>query len=123
MERLRAVLVVAMELEEDEYPDVRLLPSASDPLVAEVAAGVQRKRLAFLARCFRELGFAPAESRRRASLAYSIYVGWFHQRLTEGRGRRHPARTGRLPARGHRPPHRPHLAKRWAEVVQGLAQD
>ena len=85
-ERLRSVLEIAMELDEDEYPDVRLLPSVSDPLVAPVAARVQKKRLAFLARCFREMGFAPAESRRRARLANSIYIGWFHQRLVEAKG-------------------------------------
>ena len=80
-ERLRRGLVIAMELEEDEYPDVRLLPSARDPVVAPVAARVQTKRLAFLARCFRELGFAPAEARQRARLANSVYIGWFHQQL------------------------------------------
>ena len=81
VERLRSALVLAMELEEDEYPDVRLLPSASDPVVAPVAARVQDKRLAFLARTFREMGFPPAEARRRALLANSFYIGWFHQRL------------------------------------------
>ncbi len=86
VERLRSGLRIAMELEEDEYPDVRLLPSVTDPLVAPVAARVQQKRLASLARCFREMGFPPAESRRRARLANSLYVGWFHQRLVEGKG-------------------------------------
>jgi AcrR family transcriptional regulator len=90
VERLRTVLAVAMELEEDEYPDVRLLPSVTDPLVAPVAARVQDKRLAFLARCFREMGFPPAESRRRARLANSVYIGWVHQRLVEGKGHATP---------------------------------
>lgn len=85
IDRLRRVLVLAMALEEDEYPDVRLLPSAGDPLVGPVAARVQAKRLQFLERCFRDMGFAPAASRRRAQLAYSVYVGWFHQRLVEKR--------------------------------------
>jgi AcrR family transcriptional regulator len=81
VERLRRGLALAMALEEDEYPDVRLLPSASDPVVAPVAARVQDKRLAFLARTFRDMGFPPAEARRRALLANSVYIGWFHQRL------------------------------------------
>lgn len=81
VERLRRGLVMAMELEEDEHPDVRLLPAVGDPLVAPVAARVQRKRVAFLARCFREMGFLPAEARQRARLANSVYIGWFHQRL------------------------------------------
>lgn len=83
VERLRRTLAIAMELEEDEYPDVRLLPSARDPLVGPVVARVQEKRLAFLARCFREIGFPPAEARRRARLANGVYIGWFHQRLVE----------------------------------------
>jgi Tfp pilus assembly protein PilW len=41
---------------------VRLLPSASDPVVGEVVKRVQRKRLDFLAQTFREAGFTPAES-------------------------------------------------------------
>jgi AcrR family transcriptional regulator len=90
VERLRSGLVIAMELEEDEYPDVRLLPSVTDPLVAPVAARVQKKRLTSLARCFREMGFPPAESRRRARLANSIYIGWVHQRLVEGKGHATP---------------------------------
>ena len=81
VERLRRGLQMSMELEEDEHPDVRLLPSASDPLVAPVVARVQQKRLDYVARCFREMGFPPAESRRRARLTYSLYVGWHHQRL------------------------------------------
>jgi len=81
VERLDRGLAIAMELEEDEYPDVRLLPSAADPVVAPVAARVQAKRLAFLARTFREMGFPTAEARRRAMLANSLYIGWFHQRL------------------------------------------
>ncbi len=81
IERLHRGFAMALELEEDEYPDVRLLPSAADPVVAPVAARVQEKRLALLARTFREIGFAPAEARRRALLANSLYIGWFHQRL------------------------------------------
>jgi AcrR family transcriptional regulator len=86
VERLRSGLVIAMELEEDDYPDVRLLPSVTDPLVAPV----QKKRLASLARCCREMGFPLAESRRRARLANSIYIGWVHQRLVEGKGHATP---------------------------------
>jgi AcrR family transcriptional regulator len=83
VERLQTLLVAATELEEEEHPDVRLLPSASDPVVGEVVRRVQRKRLDFLARAFRDAGFTPAESRLRARLAYSLYLGWFQQRLVE----------------------------------------
>jgi hypothetical protein len=70
--------------EEEERPDVRLLPSASDPVVGEVVKRVQRKRLDFIAEIFREAGFTPAESRLRARLAYSLALGWHHQQLIEG---------------------------------------
>ena len=84
VERLRIGTVMATEYEEAENPDVRLLPSAADPVVGEVVKRVQRKRLDFLAQTFREAGFTPAESRVRARLAYSLAVGWQQQRLIEG---------------------------------------
>ena len=84
VERLRIGTVMATEYEEAENPDVRLLPSASDPVVGEVVKRAQRKRLDFLAQTFHEAGFTPAESRLRARLAYSLAVGWQQQRLIEG---------------------------------------
>jgi AcrR family transcriptional regulator len=89
-ERLRMLLIAATELEEEEHPDVRLLPSASDPIIGEVVKRVQRKRLDFLAHAFRDAGFPPAESRLRARLAYSVYLGWFQQRLVEDAERATP---------------------------------
>ena len=73
---------MATEYEEEENPDVRLLPSASDPVVGEVVKRVQRKRLDFLAQTFREAGFTPAEA--------SLALGWHHQRLIEGSERATP---------------------------------
>jgi len=90
VERLHLGMVTATELEEEEHPDVRLLPSASDPVVGEVVRRVQRKRLDFLAQTFRDAGFPPAESRLRARLAYSLYLGWFQQRLIEDSERATP---------------------------------
>src|SRR5918998_4441424 len=86
VERLRVGTAMATEYEEEENPDVRLLPSASDPSVGEVIRRVQRKRLDFLAQIFREAGFSPAESRLRARLAYSLALGWHQQLLIEGSG-------------------------------------
>src|ERR687898_579018 len=84
VERLRIGTVMATEYEEEERPDVRLVPSASDPVVGKVIKRVHRKRLDFLAQTFREAGFTPAESRLRARLAYSLALGWQQQRLIEG---------------------------------------
>ena len=86
VKRLRIATVMATEYEEAESPDVRLLPSASDPVVGKVVQRVQRKRLDFLAQTFRKAGFTPAESRLRAGLAYSLALGWHHQWLVEGSG-------------------------------------
>ena len=91
VERLRLGTVMATEYEEAENPDVRLLPSASDPAVREVVERVQRKRLEFLAKTFREAGFTPAEARLRARLAYSLALGWHHQRLVESSEQPTPA--------------------------------
>lgn len=77
IERLRLVMIEAMDDEDSGPIDVELLAAARDPLIAEVVARVQVKRLAFLERCFLDLGFAPAESRHRGRLAYSAYLGWF----------------------------------------------
>ena len=90
VERLRTGTVMATEYEEEESPDVRLLPSASDPIVGEVVKRVQGKRLEFLAQTFREAGFTPSESRLRARLAYSLALGWHHQQLIEGSERPTP---------------------------------
>lgn len=84
VERIRFGIAMATEYEEAERPDVRLLPSARDPAVGEVIERVQRRRLAFIAQAFRDAGFTPAESRVRARLAYSLVLGWQHQRLIEG---------------------------------------
>ena len=84
VERLQMATAMATEYEEEERPDVRLLPSASDPVVGEVVRRVQQKRVDFLARIFRDAGFSPAESRVRARLAYSLALGWHHQRLIDG---------------------------------------
>ena len=60
--------------------DVGLLAAANDPVVGPVLRRVADKRLDFLQRIFRELGFAPGESRQRARIAYSAYLGWFELR-------------------------------------------
>ena len=81
VERLRQTLVAAMEDENDEYGaiDAALLASAADPSVAPVVERVHAKRLAFLERCFRDMGLARPDSRLRARIGYSIYLGWYRQ--------------------------------------------
>jgi AcrR family transcriptional regulator len=86
VERLRQVLTAAMEDDNDEYGaiDAALLASAADRSVGAVVERVHGKRLAFLERCFRDMGLAPAEARVRARIGYSIYLGWFRQHQAGG---------------------------------------
>lgn len=55
---------------------VRLLDAADgEPLVAETLRRTQDRRVAFLARAYRELGLTRTAARRRALVAYAAYVG------------------------------------------------
>ena len=80
-------LTAAMEDENDEYGaiDAALLASADAPSVAPVVERVHAKRLAFLARCFRDMGLPRGAARVRARIGYSIYLGWFRQLQAGGR--------------------------------------
>jgi AcrR family transcriptional regulator len=55
--------------------ELALQATARHPLVAPVLARVTRRRLAYLAGLFTELGFPPAEASRRGLLAYTAYLG------------------------------------------------
>jgi AcrR family transcriptional regulator len=52
--------------------------AATRPTFAAVVARVVEKRVGFLTRTYRELGFAPKSARRRAVTAYAGYVGMLH---------------------------------------------
>lgn len=52
--------------------------AATRPAFAAVVARVVEKRVAFLARTYRELGFGATSARRRAVTAYAGYVGMLH---------------------------------------------
>ena len=52
--------------------------AATRPAFAAVVARVVEKRVAFLARTYRQLGFPAKAARRRAVTAYAGYVGMLH---------------------------------------------
>ena len=54
---------------------VQLLRASDDPLVAPVLARVAERRLAFLARAYRETGMPRAQAEHEALLAYTSYLG------------------------------------------------
>jgi AcrR family transcriptional regulator len=83
VERLRRLLEIVIGYEDDDaagQADVGLLAAANDPVVGPVLSRVADKRLDFLERIFREIGFAAGESRQRARIAYSAFLGWFELR-------------------------------------------
>lgn len=83
VERLRRLLEIAIGYEDDDaagQADVGLLAAANDPVVGPVLKRVADKRLDFLERIFSEIGFAAGESRQRARIAYSAFLGWFELR-------------------------------------------
>lgn len=83
VERLRRLLTIAIGYEDDDaagQADVGLLAAANDPVVGPVLRRVADKRLDFLEGIFREIGFAAGESRQRARIAYSAFLGWFELR-------------------------------------------
>ena len=54
---------------------VQLLRASDDPLVAPVLARVAERRLAVLARAYRETGMPRARAEHEALLAYTSYLG------------------------------------------------
>jgi AcrR family transcriptional regulator len=56
-------------------PQAGVLAAASDPRVGPVLERVTVARLAALEELFGDVGLEPAEARRRARVAYALYVG------------------------------------------------
>ena len=75
VERLRALLTTAIDAEQVQLAELALLASADDPLVAEAVGRGTERRLGYLASVFEQAGFAQDAARRRALLAYSVYLG------------------------------------------------
>lgn len=79
-ERLRELLYLVLGHAGPNTVELALLASADDPLVAAALQRVTERRLCYLAGLFTELNFDADESRRRALLAYTTYLG--HAQLT-----------------------------------------
>ena len=82
LRRLRRLGEVAFSDAPEEVIEATLLSSSGDPLVAPVLARVTAARLGFIERCLRDLGFPPADARRRAVLLYTAHVGFRQVSLT-----------------------------------------
>jgi AcrR family transcriptional regulator len=73
--RLRLLFKRVTELASRDRIEVALLANADHPLVAPALERVTRRRMDHCAALFADLGFAAADGRRRAVLAYSAYLG------------------------------------------------
>ena len=74
-ERLRELLYLVMGHAGPNTVELALLASTENPQIAAALQRVTDRRLSYLAALFAEMGFDADESRRRALLAYTTYLG------------------------------------------------
>lgn len=74
--RLRKLFALVLTSPDGFAVELALLSAADEPTVTPVRNRVTERRIDYLARLFADLGFPKAEARRRATLAYSAYVGY-----------------------------------------------
>jgi AcrR family transcriptional regulator len=74
-ERLRLLFGAILAGDHAVGIELALLASTADPVVSAAVARVTERRIAYLVTQFAHLGFARTAARRRAVLAYSVYLG------------------------------------------------
>lgn len=74
-ERLRILLRLVVSASRVEHIEVALLASTDEPAVAAAMARVTERRIEYVASQYEAMGSTPAEARRQAVLAVSVYVG------------------------------------------------
>jgi AcrR family transcriptional regulator len=79
-QRLRALFRIAITEDPTNGLEPALVAHADDPVVAPVLHRVTRRRVAFLADVYAELGLPAGQARHRALSAYAAYVGWMQLR-------------------------------------------
>jgi AcrR family transcriptional regulator len=97
-ERLRALFRHAM-VELQPTVIVQLLAHLDDADIALIVRRATERRLALLARAYRELGLAPAHAREQALLAYSAFLGFAQLRREPPRALASDRQVHRLLAR------------------------
>ncbi|XVS63024.1 TetR/AcrR family transcriptional regulator [Actinosynnema sp. CA-299493] len=75
VERLRLLFATVLEDVEHSAVELAMLAAKDDPAVGPVLARVTERRVGYLEELFAGLGFAADVARRRAVLAYSVYLG------------------------------------------------
>ncbi|MEU4762974.1 TetR/AcrR family transcriptional regulator [Actinosynnema sp. NPDC023794] len=75
LERLRLLFSTVLEDVEHSAVELAMLAAKDDPAVAPVLGRVTERRIGYMEELFVGLGFAADVARRRAVLAYSVYLG------------------------------------------------
>jgi len=74
-QRLHLMLEAASQPPRSRSLYAALAEAAEDPIVKRVLNHVASARIEYLAVCYRELGFAPAQAKAKAVFAYAAYRG------------------------------------------------
>lgn len=74
-DRLRTLLTTVVGYARRGNLEMALLASADDPQVAPVLRRVTERRVGYVAALYEELGLDPADARRNATLAVSVFLG------------------------------------------------
>ncbi len=75
LEKLRLLFATVLEDVGHSAVELAMLAAKDDPAVAPVLGRVTERRIAYMEELFGDLGFASDVARRRAVLAYSVYLG------------------------------------------------
>ncbi len=75
LERLRTLMHLVLGRTGPQSTELSLLAHTEDPLVGPVLRRVTERRIGYLTRLFRELGFTQGDAVQRALLAYTTYLG------------------------------------------------
>jgi AcrR family transcriptional regulator len=74
-EQLRLLFVAAFADPESSRVQLALHAAATDPVIAPVLARVTERRIDYLTMLYTKVGFPPEDAARRATLAYTTYLG------------------------------------------------
>lgn len=74
-EQLRLLFVAAFANDDASRVQLALHAAAADSVVAPVLARVTERRIAYLTTLYAKVGFPPEDAARRATLAYTTYLG------------------------------------------------
>ena len=75
LEQLRLLFKAAFADQEASRVQLALHAAAGDPVVDPVLARVTERRIGYLTQLYERIGFPPEDAARRATLAYTTYLG------------------------------------------------